>query len=175
MEQTRPEPEGPPTSKADLIDRIAREWEKLTKAASGLSEETLARAPKGGWSIKDHLAHVSAWEDFLSAHYLQHQPAHEAMGIPEARYSGLDFDGINAILHQRFKDQRASLVLAKVRATHQQLMEALGRMSFPEMTAPLPGDKQNRPLLGWITGNTYEHYLEHRLTIEQLAVAGKGS
>jgi hypothetical protein len=33
---------------------------------------------------------------------------------------------------------------------------------------PLFEDPQARPLIGWVIGNTYEHYLEHRNSIETL-------
>lgn len=42
--------------------------------------------------------------------------------------------------------------------------------SFGEMLELLAaGDPLRRPLLNWITGNTYGHYREHRATITRFA------
>ncbi len=159
----------PPTDKVELMARVGREWKALMEAISGLSERKMTVAGKGSWSIKDHLAHLAAWERFLCTHYLRNRPAHEVMGIDEAGFRALDENGINAILYQRNKDRPVDQILAELHDTHRQVLEDLGRMSFEEMMSPRATDPQRRPLIVWITGNTYEHYREHRESIEKMA------
>ena len=50
-----------PQTVADLLDLIARERGALEQAVASMSDDSLAYMP-GGWSAKDHLAHVAAWE-----------------------------------------------------------------------------------------------------------------
>ncbi|MGA2819111.1 MAG: ClbS/DfsB family four-helix bundle protein [Anaerolineales bacterium] len=159
----------PPKDKVELMARVGREWKELMEAISGLSERKMTVAGKGRWSIKDNLAHLAAWERFLQMHILRNLPAHEVMGIDEAGFHALDENGINAILYQRNKDRPVDQVLAELHDTHRQVVEDLGRMSFEEMMSPRATDPQHRPLMGWITGNTYEHYREHRESIERMA------
>jgi uncharacterized protein YndB with AHSA1/START domain len=158
-----------PRDTADLLERIQREWAALEHVLAGLSDEQMEAHAADEWSIKDHLAHLTAWERFMLSHYLQGRPAHEAMQVDEATWKTLDENGVNAILHERNKARPAAEVLADRRRFHEQVVAALEKMSFADLMRPLfADDPQARPLIGWVIGNTYEHYQEHRATIEAL-------
>jgi hypothetical protein len=88
--------------------------------------------------------------------------------VDEATWKMLDENGVNAILHERNKARPASEVLADRRRSHEQVVAALEKMPFADLMKPLFEDPQARPLIGWVIGNTYEHYLEHRNSIEAL-------
>lgn len=52
-----------PLTKTELQERIRQGYEKLTKALEGLTEEEATRVGLNPqWSIKDALAHITAWE-----------------------------------------------------------------------------------------------------------------
>ena len=156
-----------PRDSADLLARIQSEWAALNQAIAGLNDEQMNTPDAGGWSVKDNLAHLAAWEQFMLQHYLQRHPAHEAMQVDEATWKTLDEIGINAILHERNQARLVSDVLADRRRSHEQVVAALERMPFADLIKPLyPDDPKARPLIGWVIGNTYEHYQEHRTTIE---------
>jgi len=157
-----------PQDKADLLERIQAEWSALLRCIEPLSEAQLTRPGPGGWSVKDNLAHLTAWEQFMLRHYLHGQPAHAAMQMDAATYAGLDEDGLNAVLHERGRGRAVADVLADLHGTHQQVVATLEGTAFAELMHPLAGDVQGRPVLAWVTGNTYEHYYEHRLTIQAM-------
>jgi len=91
------------------------------------------------------------------------------MQIDEATWKTLDENGTNAILHRRNQSHSLSEVMDDRHRSHEQVMATLERMSFSDLMKPrLADDPQARPLIGWIVGNTYEHYQEHRATIEAL-------
>jgi len=46
-----------PRDKAELTNRIQREWSALLRAVENLSDEQMTRPGPGGWSAKDNLAH----------------------------------------------------------------------------------------------------------------------
>ena len=101
--------------------------------------------------------------------YLQGRPAHEAMQVGEATWKTLDENGINAILHERSHDRSLSEVLADRNHTHAQVVVTLDQIPFADLIKPLyPDDPQARPVMGWVIGNTYEHYREHCGYIEAL-------
>jgi hypothetical protein len=60
------------TSKQQLIDEILAERDRLDKALLGLGPQEMA-APgvsgKGRWSVKDMLAHLTAWEQMVRGWY----------------------------------------------------------------------------------------------------------
>ncbi len=160
----------PPKDKAELLARIEREWKALQAVFAGLSDGQMSVPDAGGWSIKDNLAHLSTWENFMCRSYIHKTPAHTAMGIDETAFKTLDETGINAVIFGRNKDRTVADVLAGLERTHREVLADLAKLSFEEMMAPLdPADPQKRPLIGWIIGNTYDHYREHRLTIEKFA------
>jgi hypothetical protein len=158
-----------PQDKNDLLERIQREWSALMQAIEGLASEQMSVPDAGGWSIKDNLAHLTAWEQFMLLHYLQGRPPHEAMQIDAATLERLDENGINAVLFERNRIRPAADVLDGLRRSHEQVVAFLEQMSFADLMKPrFSDDPQARPLINWVIGNTYEHYLEHRQTIQAM-------
>lgn len=140
-----------------------------------LSDEQMSVPDAGGWSIKDNLAHLTAWEQFMLRHYIQKHPAHEAMQVDAATMEQADEDGLNAIIFERNRKRPVADVLADLRRSHQQVVATLEQMSFDEMMQPLRADDpEKRPLIGWIIGNTYDHYREHGRAIQALLPQGRG-
>jgi len=158
-----------PKDKADLMGRIQREWSALTQAIAQLSTEQMQVPGAGGWSVKDNLAHLTAWEQFMLLHYLQGRPRHEAMQVGKATMERVDENGINAILYERNRNRSVSDVLDEFHRSHEQVLAALEHMTYADLMKPrYPDDPEARPLIGWVIGNTYEHYEEHRTTIQAL-------
>ena len=156
-----------PLDKADLLGRIQREWDALQEVVNQLSEERLAAPGAGGWSVKDNLAHITAWEQFMLLYHLQGHPPHEVMQVDAVTMDAVDEDGLNDILYRRNKDRSIAEVLADFHRSHQQVVAFLEQMPFADLMRPhYPGDPPARPLINWVIGNTYEHYQEHRANIQ---------
>jgi uncharacterized damage-inducible protein DinB len=158
-----------PRDMADLLERIQRDWDALNRAFATLTDEQLNAPGPEVWSIKDHLAHIAAWERFMLSCYLQGRPAHEAMQVDEATWKTLDENGVNAILYERSHGRPLSEVLADRDHAHAQVVAALDQTPFADLIKPFrPDDPQARPVMEWVIGNTCEHYREHRGYIETL-------
>jgi uncharacterized protein (TIGR03083 family) len=159
-----------PKNKADLMGRIEGEWSALMKSVEKMSDEQLNTPGPGGWSVKDNLAHLAAWERFMLLHHVMDRSAHEVVGLDKAAMERLDEDGLNAILHERHRDRPAQEALAEVRRIHEQVLAVLKQVPFAELMEPrYPDDREQRPVLDWVIGNTYDHYREHHRTIESFA------
>ena len=151
-----------PRTKAELMARIQRDWAALEETIANLTEEQMSVPDAGGWSIKDNLAHLAAWERYMLDAYLHGRPAHEAMGMDEVTYAAADEDGVNDIIYQRNRDRPVADVLADWRRSHRVVLDHLWSVPFDDLLKPLdPNDPEKRPALGWVIGNTYEHYQEH--------------
>jgi hypothetical protein len=162
------------STKSDLLHRLAESWLGLDAKISALSEAQLTRVGPDGWSTKDHLAHISAWEGSLIA-LLEGRDRRAAIGLvgAEAESTGDDVDAINALIQRRSQDRSLADVLAAFRETHRQCVSAIARLSDEDLARPYshfqPNDPANsHPVIGWIAGNTYEHYDEHAGWIAQL-------
>ncbi len=157
-----------PRDKKDLIKRIETEWLVLMRTIEALTPEQMNAPMAGGWSPKDNLAHLAAWERFMVHYHLQAKPPHEEFGLNAESFEKLDETGINAIIYERNRLRSVADVLADLQRSHALVLETLGAMSYDDLMRPhFPDDPEDRPLVGWVIGNTYDHYREHRQNIER--------
>jgi hypothetical protein len=164
-----------PRNKAELESRITSSWSQLEQTIDSLTEEQLTepRDP-AGWSAKDHLAHLAAWERSM-VYLLQNQPRHEGLGVEESVYLESEEDDINAVIQQASKDLSLGEVLTLLRTTHEQLRELVSAMSDEDLQQTYshflpdePGRDDGNPILWRISGNTDSHFDAHRGYIEAI-------
>ncbi|MBI5035422.1 MAG: ClbS/DfsB family four-helix bundle protein [Chloroflexi bacterium] len=157
-----------PRDKKDLLERIENEWLALMRTIEGLTLEQLSAPLAGGWSAKDNLAHLATWERFLAHYHLQGKPPHEILDLDAEFFDRLDENGINAIIYERNRLRSAADILDDLKRSHALVLDLLDKMSFENLMLPhFPDDPEERPLVGWVIGNTYDHYREHRQNIER--------
>jgi hypothetical protein len=163
------ETETTPPGKAELLERTRQEYDKIEQALAGLSEAQISAAPEGDWSIKDLLAHLAAWQQILLRFHVGKQPFAEAVPGIDVDYVTSDINTINDALYRRDRDRVLSDVLDTFRRSHQQMIATIEGMSDDELFAEYtpPGRDQGGQLIDWIVGDAYEHYMEHRETIEE--------
>ena len=146
-----------------LIERIEASWNELFYWVMKLGPDRLMLAAPDGWAVKDHLAHVAAWEHSLLG-LIEGRDRLSAMGVYEPL--GTDTDAINAAIQKLHASETPERVLKYFRDSHASLMAVLGKSSEADLQKPYghfqPGDPdEKRPVIGWVAGNTYEHYAEH--------------
>jgi hypothetical protein len=152
--------------------RVEESWNQLASLVDTLGPAGLTLTGADGWAVKDHLAHIAAWEQSLLA-LVEKRDRAEAMGLREP--TG-DTDAINRSLWELHRAMTPEEALAYFRETHARLMAALERMTDADLMLPYndyqpdaPRDTaDNRPVGEWIAGNTYEHYDEHVAWMNQL-------
>jgi hypothetical protein len=159
-----------PATKAELLERIRRSRAALEATLNTLSEAEMTRPGPSGWSIKDHLAHLAAWELGIAA-LLTGRPRFTAMQVEDAAAAGQSVDELNELIYRL----NAGLSLAEVRdnyqAAHRQMLAALGPLDDADLQRPyvsfLPArsDGPDRPVIEWIVGDTYDHFDEHNAYI----------
>ncbi len=153
-----------PRNKAELMQCVRDSWSELSRLIGSLSDDELTASRRDGWSVKDHMAHITAWEQSALA-LLEGRPRHEAMGIAPDEYLSEDVDVVNDAIYQHNKDRSPKEVRAAFERSHRQMLDRLEQMSDEDLTRPYsyyqPDDPEERPVLGWIIGNTCAHYDEH--------------
>ncbi len=153
-------------SKATLLDRIESAWEELNVVINGLDEAQLARVDvESGWSVADHLTHLAAWERGI-AYVLTGRSRAEGMGITQAQWVDLTMHEVNDVIHEQGRRLGAVGALADFRAAHAAMLDALEGLDDADLqrgyTTFEPQDEpDDRPIIGWIIGDTYDHYAEH--------------
>lgn len=145
-------------TKAALLDNIQSGYNQFEALLAPLSEEQMAiPAVNGPWSVKDNIAHLTAWHDYL---------LNQLQGVidgekPPKFMPGLSEDEINEVFYQQNKDRPLAEVLADFRLTYQRILAAVRSISEESLNAPFPWRINGNAAWGLIAGNTYEHYEEH--------------
>lgn len=164
-----------PTTKAALLARIEGERDALNATLARFSEADLA-APVSpdSWSVKDHLIHLAAWSDGITA-LLNHQSRWGVMGITTALGHSGDFDAINAAIQMLHHDRPLEEVRDAFDQAHRDLVATISGLEDEHLLQPYsffdpddPRPDREEPVVGWIAGNSYEHDAEHREIIMAL-------
>jgi len=166
-------------TKERLLERIESGWAELDQLQARMDDRGAVEPPKDGWGLNDHLAHIAAWELSLTA-LLTGGDRSAAVGVPAG--DDHDTDSVNAIIHQRLRGLTTAEVRALLRGTHAQLRDVLASLTDDDLVKPYSHyqphearDGDNRPVIGWITGNTFDHVHEHLDAMRALAGSREGS
>ncbi len=160
-------------TKAELLERIRESRAALERAVEQAGEASLTEGAPNGWTGKDYLAHIAAWETSLVA-LLRGEPRHEVMGLDAATYQSGNIDLLNENLYHRDRGLPLEDVLRRFHGTHAQVIAEVDRLTDADLYRPFadlqPDAPDNQdPIINWIAGNTFGHYDEHRPAIEALA------
>jgi hypothetical protein len=151
-------------NKAEILASLDRRREELLDAIDGLSEEDLLESGVvGEWSVKDLLAHISAWEAELIKLLWQVQQGQKPSS---AHFSNKSVDELNAIWHQESFSRPLDRVMADFQAVRRQTARRVEVFSDNELNDnKLYPWLKGQPLWEWVAGDSYEHEAEHTAQI----------
>ncbi len=152
-------------SKTELLTKLQDGWRDFSAYLKTLAEAQM-------WTIKDHLVHIAIWEDGISS-LLNGQSRNDAMGIDkELLYSG-DYDKMNAVMQQRDKNKPLPEVLSQLQAAHERMMAQIQLLADDDLKRSRfdwePEAKSEGQIINLITGNSCDHYEEHKPWIDAIA------
>jgi hypothetical protein len=175
MTESSPRPE----SKTELLERMRagrEEWDGLIAQIpdSARTESALA----GGWSVKDLIVHVAAYENWTAA---QIRAANEGRAPADSELYGVeemppdpegwDLDRQNAAIYAQYKETPLAEVMSFSRQAFANLVAAVEAVSDADLSRVgaqvWTGDTT---LLEIIPGQCYAHYEQH--TDELKSIAG---
>lgn len=175
-------------TKAELLAAIEQSWSRFDAALARLNEEQLLTPTDAqGWTVKDHLAHISVWERSM-VFFLQGKPRHEALGVDQQLYLHGGDDAINAVIVGQRKNLPLAEVLGGLRATHRELLALLEPLTDADLQQPYrfyqpdePGDRyyweeapDGPPAIALLYGNAAQHVADHSEWIETLGGGSSG-
>ena len=163
-----------PRNKSELFQAVCAAHGDLERVLNQLTDEQLTAPGVDGWTVKDHLAHVTAWEQGLAA-LLQKKSRYAAMGLTSDEWSNLDMNGMNASIFERNKARSLADVRTAFHNSYQQLLETLNHLEDSDLLKPYShydpserGEDAGKPILNWIEGDTYGHYAVHSGWIQKM-------
>lgn len=145
-------------ARAALLDRVDRSWNELVATVDALDERQLTAPGPDGWSVKDHLSHLTRWEEYLLAR-LDGRDGRPELGLESGQEGGED--EINAALQRSDAGRPLEEVRRRLTETHARVAARLETLEAADLEQRLPV----------IEGNTSGHFAEHTGWIRALTKA----
>ena len=170
------------TQKEIFLARLMHERDKFELLLNriGYTRRMTLKGVSGKWSIKDILAHILAYEQYIAdrmneiLHGETYIPCKtqnaldaflDEFGYPDLGSSLLDDDGPNAWITEKYRNVSLEDVIAQ---------EIQAFASIIASFEKLPEDMLNRhSLYERVANNTYRHYREHILEIKHWLKSNK--
>jgi hypothetical protein len=160
----RPEgrPSGRTVTKDQFLTQVRETYSDLSRLLNQAGPSRLLELiPGSSWTLKDVIAHLT-WHE------------REMLGMIQRRnVDGSDLwlmptDERNQVIYVQYRETPAEQVLSDSRQVHQDLVQALERLEEEALVDParfgnMPSDWRPWDILA---GNTYAHYAEHILSVQ---------
>ncbi|MBI2965831.1 MAG: ClbS/DfsB family four-helix bundle protein [Chloroflexi bacterium] len=164
-----------PADKHELLTRIRAAWSEMDATIRNVDPDRLRDTPAaGGWSAKDHLAHIMVWLKVIAAR-IDRAPEHPIFGLDPGTFRTANVDGLNAAAHRLYREMPTAEVIAELASTHRKVVAMVESLQETDLARPIWSDRPGRgPLIDNIIGDTYEHYREHLADIRTLVRGSHG-
>ena len=161
-------------TRTDVLAEIELAWRAYRLMLAELPPEDLeGPTDAAGWTVKDHITHVTAWEASVTAG-LNRCPMHEAMGISTSDLNR-PIDELNERIREAHASQSVQEALDAAARGHRELILAIE--ALPEDTLSMPAGEYmtvrnpssaRQPVRSRILGASAQHYAIHVECIQRI-------
>lgn len=146
-------------SKAELLEDIQVQRRRLQRSLDRLTRsEMLAPGMVGEWSVKDLLAHLTAWEQLFLSWYQAGWRGHEPTTAPVGM-SRKAMDELNEQIYAQNQARNLDEILVEFTKSYQQLWVTIQEISEVDLFATgRYAWTGSLTLADYIAGNTSNHY-----------------
>ena len=156
-----------------LLAEVESGWKQWQALLGSLTPAQMVDpALPGGWSVKDTIAHIAFYEDWVGEFI-------RTRTWPEPRHPSLetfDMHARNDAFFELNKDRSLEDVLEESPRVHQKLVDAIAALTDAEYHDPnllgTPPDPE-WALEKMIDGNTFKHYPGHAAIIQEWLASGE--
>ncbi|MCJ7584345.1 MAG: ClbS/DfsB family four-helix bundle protein [Anaerolineales bacterium] len=149
-------------TKSKLLIAIRAERKALEEVLAALTyDQMLQPGASGEWTVKDALAHISAWERRMLSWIGSHLRG-EAPDVPLP----WDVERMNAETYAQVKDRPLAEVLEEFRRSYREALTLAESLSEEQLQTAYTDTWPMGPLWLGVAANTDWHYKEHRKDIE---------
>lgn len=159
----------PTDTMEELLSANEGAWSDLQALIDRHSADELTTArDAAGWTSKDHLAHLAAWESGVLHVLRDGWPQWQGTGVSAELFSRRrddDFFTINEEIRHQNADRPLDDVVAGLGSVHEAMQEtirALGEAGLQRPVDDFRHDGTTLPVIDWIPGDSCDHYDEHR-------------
>ena len=149
-------------NKAGFLESIQAEHEKIDALLAQVDEIQMTQSGVAGdWSVKDILAHITAWEQCMLGWLAETRQGL----IPRLPASKHDLHRWNVRFYLENQGCPLAEVLSAYRQTYSKVLQSIARMSEEELVNEIHGAWPEGALWQGIADNTWGHYKEHAASI----------
>jgi uncharacterized protein (TIGR03083 family) len=154
-------------TKSELLANIRCDRAALDRLIESVPpDERSAPVLDDGWSVKDVLAHLCAWEKIATATVRNNRPVDAP---PDGDTSTTD--AINQKVYEDNRGRPVADIVAEAERSHGALLALVEELSDEQLVSPLGGAAGGPTAGEIISGNSDQHYREHAAWIrEQLSL-----
>jgi hypothetical protein len=159
-------------TKSELLANIHRDRAQLDALIASVPRDRMtAPVLEGDRSVKDVIAHISAWQKICMALVRNNTPVES----PPPGASGPSTDLINQRIYEGSRDRPLEDVVADAQRSYGELLAMIDGLSDDALVAVLGAEQEAAQLTDTesaqvgrlISGNSDEHYREHIAQIER--------
>ena len=156
----------------ELLEALENEREKMLDEIAGISaDDLLDRTVLPGWSVKDLLSHINAWEAELVKLLWS---LRQGKRTNTEQISDSSIDERNEAWRQLYQDRPILAVLGDYEAVRKQTIRRLQEFTDQELSDPKTFTSlKGVPLWKWVAEDSFEHEAEHRQQIARWKEARK--
>ena len=156
--------------KKDLLEEIRRERGALDSTLALLTPRQMTRpgVTHGGWSAKDVLAHLVAWQQ-LNLGWYEAGLRGEKPAMPAAGYTLRDLPRLNQMLYRRYHRRSLRAIQADYVAYHERVVELINGLSDADLVTigRFNWTGPSWTLSDYLRACTAAHYLWARVRIRR--------
>jgi hypothetical protein len=146
-------------NKTECLNLIATGWQTLNTTLDHLSDaQKLDPRLESGWSVKDTIAHLMAWESELLRWLTR---GNQGLDPEVPKFTDDYIHDFNARIFAENRNRSLIELQAAYRRTHDAVMGAVGALPDNLADARLKVWRNGEIPWNLIEGNTYGHYPEH--------------
>jgi hypothetical protein len=161
------------TSADELRNWTEDRWQAFVTAVDSLDDEVWEQhADVAGWTVKDHVAHVTRWDESLIALVRDQTPRQQTLQVPDDAWHAGGYDAMNEAIRQQTIDLPVSAVRSRRDAVRAELADLLA--TFDDATLQRPGKEfgldygPHDTFLETLVDDLGVHYDQHRQYIERI-------
>ena len=154
--------------KAELLKAIAEERSALDRTLASLTKRQMTQAgvTKGGWSVKDILAHLLEWQQ-MNLDWYAAGLRNEKVHMPAPGYTLRDLPRLNEMIYRKHRRRSLPSVVADFEEHHRKMVSLIESVSDADLTT-LGRYSWTGPswtLSDYLRAGTVAHYLWARQRI----------
>jgi uncharacterized protein (TIGR03083 family) len=148
-----------PVNKAQLLETMQKEHQALDQALAPLTSEQISAVSRATqWSIKDVLAHLTAWEQMCLGWYKAGRRG-QTPPLPAKGYNWAQLPALNQHILETHRDSPLDDIRRKYRASYQQMLKTVQALAEEELFTPGRYAWTNKNLLAaYFISATSSHY-----------------